>query len=51
MSKIEHTTLSQIVKSSQIYYDPDETNTIIKEDEDLIQLYNEAPDEDNTPPN
>ncbi len=50
MSKIEHTTLSQIVKSSQIYYDPDPASTIIKEDEDLIQLYNEAPDEDNMPP-
>ncbi len=36
MSKIEHTTLSQIVKSCQIYYDPDPENTIVREDVDLI---------------
>jgi len=44
MSKIEHTTLNHIVKSSQIYYDPDPERTIIKDDEDLLQLYNLVPD-------
>jgi len=47
MSKIEHTTLSHVVKSSQIYYDPDPERTLIREDEDLLQLYNLVPDLDN----
>lgn len=47
MSKIEHTTLNHIVKSSQIYYDPDPERTVIREDEDLLQLYNLVPDLDN----
>jgi len=32
LSKIEHTTLSQVVQSSQIFYDPDPQTTIIQED-------------------
>ena len=41
--KIEHTTLSHIVKSSAIYYDPDPERTIVKEDAALIALYNDVP--------
>lgn len=43
--KIEHTTLSHIVRSSAIYYDPDPLHTIVREDEELLALYNDvAPD-------
>ena len=30
--KIEHTCLSHIVKNTSIYFDPDDQNTVIKED-------------------
>lgn len=42
--EIEHTTLGHLIESSQIYYDPDPTMTIIKEDEKLVDLWNEVPD-------
>ena len=41
--KIEHTTLSHIVKSSAIFYDPDPERTIVSEDEALLALYNDVP--------
>jgi len=41
--KIEHTTLSHVVRNSAIYYDPDPTKTIVKDDELLIALYNDVP--------
>jgi DNA-directed RNA polymerase II subunit RPB1 len=37
--KIEHTSLSDIIKSSAIYYDPDPKNTIVKDDVNLLNLY------------
>lgn len=40
--RIEHTTLSHVVKSSSIYYDPDPMKTIVREDEALIALYNDV---------
>ena len=40
---IEYTTLQHVVSSSQIFYDPDPKKTIIKADEDLVNLYNEMP--------
>lgn len=43
---IEYTTLNHVVKSSAIYYDPDPTTTIVKDDKDLIDLYNVVPDVD-----
>ncbi len=36
---IETTTFSDIVKYSQIYYDPDDFNTTIDEDKSLVDLY------------
>lgn len=30
--KIEHTTLSHVVRNSAIYYDPDPKKTVVKED-------------------
>jgi len=50
LSQIEHTTLNKVVKSSQIFYDPDPEKTVIREDQDLIDLYNEMPDPDNIVP-
>ena len=44
--EIEHTTFADILDSSQIYYDPDPAKTIISEDEQLVNLYNEVPDQD-----
>lgn len=41
--RIEHTTLSHVVKTSAIYYDPDPDRTIVKDDEELIALYNDIP--------
>jgi len=46
LSKIEHTTLSHVVKSSGIYYDPDPKKTLIREDEELVALYNDVPNFD-----
>lgn len=37
---IEHTTLSQIVANSAVYYDPDPESTIISADEDLLDEFN-----------
>lgn len=37
--RIEHTTLSHVVKNSAIYYDPDPEKTIVKDDEQLLELY------------
>jgi hypothetical protein len=39
-NEIEYTTLSQIVSNSRIYYDPDPETTLIKADEDLVELVN-----------
>jgi DNA-directed RNA polymerase II subunit RPB1 len=41
--KIEHTTLNHVIKSSAIYYDPDPTKTIVRDDEALIALYHDVP--------
>lgn len=41
--RIEHTTLSHVVKSSAIYYDPDPERTIVREDEQLLALYRDVP--------
>jgi len=39
MYMLEHTRLEEIVKSIQICFDPDDLNTLIHEDKDLIQQY------------
>jgi DNA-directed RNA polymerase II subunit RPB1 len=41
--KIEHTTLSHVVRSSAIYYDPDPRVTIVRDDEEMIALYHDVP--------
>lgn len=40
---IEYTTLQHVVSTSAIFYDPDPSKTIIKADEELVNLYNEVP--------
>lgn len=45
-TEIEHTTLGSVVKNAEIYYDPDDRRTIVKDDEELLQLYHEVPIED-----
>ena len=41
-SDIEFTTLADLVDRSQIFYDPDPKTTIISEDTQLVDLYNEV---------
>ena len=41
MYMLEHTKLEDIVKDIQICFDPDDMNTLIKEDEFMIQQYTE----------
>lgn len=50
-NKIELTTLGHVVANSSIYYDPDPLKTIIKADQELVDLFNETElnDEDNMP--
>lgn len=42
-SNIEHTTLEHVMLKSEIYYDPNPEETIIRDDEDIIDLYKIAP--------
>jgi DNA-directed RNA polymerase II subunit RPB1 len=39
MYMLEHTTLEEIVKSTQICFDPDDLNTLIAEDTDMLEQY------------
>jgi DNA-directed RNA polymerase II subunit RPB1 len=39
LNSIELTTLNDITKSVRIYYDPDDKNTIIEDDKELIDIY------------
>lgn len=49
-SSIEHTTLEHVMLRSEIYYDPNPEETIIDEDDDIIDLYKIAPSmEENIP--
>lgn len=41
ITKIENTKFKNIVKKSEIYYDPDDMNTLIREDENLMKRYKE----------
>nr|UZT28914.1 hypothetical protein [Nucleocytoviricota sp.]UZT29288.1 hypothetical protein [Nucleocytoviricota sp.] len=40
MNKLEHTKLKDIVDLIEVYYDPDDMNTLIEEDKSLMQQYN-----------
>ena len=39
MTQLEHTKLADITNSIQIYFDPDDLNTLIDSDTTLIQQY------------
>jgi DNA-directed RNA polymerase beta' subunit len=39
MYMLEHTKLEEVVKSIEVCFDPDDLNTLISEDKDLIQQY------------
>jgi len=41
INNLEHTKLREIVETSEICFDPDDSNTLIKEDEDIINEYRE----------
>eukprot|EP00029_Vermamoeba_vermiformis_P000981 TRINITY_DN1114_c0_g1_i1.p1 TRINITY_DN1114_c0_g1~~TRINITY_DN1114_c0_g1_i1.p1 ORF type:complete len:1749 (-),score=528.73 TRINITY_DN1114_c0_g1_i1:193-5355(-) len=49
LCRLEHTTLYKLTESTQIYYDPDPLNTVIKEDEELVHLYYDFPGEEQDP--
>ncbi|XP_043467714.1 DNA-directed RNA polymerase II subunit RPB1-like [Leptopilina heterotoma] len=42
LSRIEHTTLKNLLLSSAIYYDPDINNTVIPEDQEFVNVYQEV---------
>ena len=39
LNKIELTSLKDLVKSINIYFDPDESNTTVEEDRDILEIY------------
>ena len=45
-ARLEHTTLQHLVKTTKIYYDPDFTNTVVKEDVEWLKILNDIPDPD-----
>ncbi|XP_043467717.1 DNA-directed RNA polymerase II subunit RPB1-like [Leptopilina heterotoma] len=45
-SRIEHTTLKNLILSSAIYYDPDINNTVIPEDQEFVNVFQEVDDLD-----
>ena len=47
LNQIELTNLNEIISSVKVYYDPDDNNTLIEEDRELIQLYNVFSEVDN----
>ncbi|KAF2713632.1 beta and beta-prime subunits of DNA dependent RNA-polymerase [Pleomassaria siparia CBS 279.74] len=45
-SQIEHTTLRSLAKKVELWYDPDIHNTVVKEDEDMVESYFIIPEDD-----
>ena len=39
LNKIELTSLKDLVKSINIYFDPDEANTNVKDDKEILEIY------------
>lgn len=46
LCRLEHTTLRKVTSNTAIYYDPDPQNTVIKEDQEFVNVYYEMPDFD-----
>ncbi|KNC87399.1 hypothetical protein SARC_00490 [Sphaeroforma arctica JP610] len=45
-SKLEHTTLRNVTAGTEIYYDPNPSETVIAEDEEFVSAFYEMPEED-----
>eukprot|EP00922_Rhytidocystis_sp_ex-Travisia-forbesii_P061301 GHVS01090880.1.p1 GENE.GHVS01090880.1~~GHVS01090880.1.p1 ORF type:complete len:1706 (-),score=216.23 GHVS01090880.1:641-5758(-) len=50
-TQLEHTTLQKVTSYSEIFYDPQPTNTIVESDKGWVADYYEFPDEDDLPTN
>jgi len=48
-SKLEHTNLEKVTSFTQIFWDPDPTQTRVREDKEWVSEYYELPDEDDNP--
>lgn len=48
-ASLEYTTLHNVTHATEIYYDPDPTETVIEEDKEFVRSYYEMPDEDIDP--
>ena len=48
-SILEYTTLHSVAAASEVWYDPDPTDTVIEEDKEFVRSYYEMPDEDVDP--
>ena len=48
-ASLEYTTLHSVAAVSEIYYDPDPTDTVIEEDKEFVRAYYEMPDEEVDP--
>ncbi|KAK3854868.1 hypothetical protein Pcinc_038689 [Petrolisthes cinctipes] len=46
LCRMEHTTLRKVTCNTAIYYDPDPLNTVVKEDQEFVNVYYEMPDFD-----
>lgn len=46
LCRLEHTTLRKVTSNTAIYYDPDPQSTVIKEDQEFVNVYYEMPDFD-----
>merc|ERR1719191_1686455 len=48
-SLLEYTTLEKVTSFSQIFWDPDPTNTLVPQDREWVTEYYDLPDEDDDP--
>ena len=48
-SMLEYTTLHSVAAASEVWYDPNPTDTVIEEDKEFVRSYYEMPDEDVDP--
>ena len=45
-SMLEYTTLHSVAAASEVWYDPNPTDTVIEEDKEFVRSYYEMPDEE-----
>ncbi|TKR81910.1 hypothetical protein L596_015707 [Steinernema carpocapsae] len=46
LCRLEHTTLRKVTANTAIYYDPDPSRTVIEEDDEWVQIFNEMSEVD-----